>query len=132
MINDRFRNAAYKGAISKAVSQFLNNRSRDCDLNCVASNCRVLDVGTGSGLLALLAAKEGAEQVTAIEVEEIVANCATKNAIKNEMEDVVTVITGHSQTIPKGTVPADDLIIPICNSLCCTSLYIWYRVSVQT
>ncbi len=48
---------------------------------------KVLEIGTGSGILAILAAKQGAD-VTATDINEEAVECARKNAIKNRAEGI--------------------------------------------
>ncbi|MEO8501695.1 MAG: HemK2/MTQ2 family protein methyltransferase [Vicinamibacteria bacterium] len=52
---------------------------------------RVADIGTGSGLLALLAARAGAT-VTAIDISPAAVRCATSNARRNELVERIDVI----------------------------------------
>jgi ribosomal protein L11 methyltransferase len=44
---------------------------------------RVLDVGTGSGILAIAAAKRGAREVVAVDVDELAVAAARENAARN-------------------------------------------------
>lgn len=59
-------------------------RARDC----------VVDVGTGSGILALAAAKLGAERVVAIDRDVSACRMAQANAHRNGLAKVVTVVAG--------------------------------------
>jgi len=52
----------------------------------------VVDVGTGSGILAIAAAKLGATQVLAVDINEDALAVATANVIANSVEGMVTVI----------------------------------------
>lgn len=58
----------------------------------------VLDVGTGSGILAMFAARAGAKKVYAVEASDI-ADCARKLVVANGLEDVVEVIKGKIEEI---------------------------------
>jgi ribosomal protein L11 methyltransferase len=60
----------------------------------VRPGMRVLDVGTGSGILALAAAKLGAERVYAIDNSSVAVESATENAAMNELSDRVQVVLG--------------------------------------
>lgn len=84
MLNDSPRNAAYDGAL-KLVVQSL-------------SDAAVLDIGTGSGLLACLARKHGASHVTAIEMDGPVAMCAVENILQNNMDKHIRVINDTSMS----------------------------------
>jgi len=55
---------------------------------------RILDVGTGSGILAILAAKLGASHVLALDPDPIAADSARENIKKNKVEQIVEVRTG--------------------------------------
>jgi ribosomal protein L11 methyltransferase len=60
----------------------------------VQPGMRVLDVGTGSGILALAAAKLGAASVLALDISTVAAEAAQANARANHLEDRVTVQLG--------------------------------------
>ena len=45
----------------------------------------ILDVGTGSGILAIAARKLGAKQVSAIDIDPVAIDCARKNATTNDI-----------------------------------------------
>jgi len=55
---------------------------------------RVLDVGTGSGILALAAAKLGASEVYCIDNSSVAVESATANAAANNLSDRITVVLG--------------------------------------
>ncbi len=55
---------------------------------------RVLDVGTGSGILALAAAKLGAASVHCIDTSSVAVESATANAAINHLSDCITVTLG--------------------------------------
>jgi len=58
----------------------------------------VFDVGTGSGILAIAAAKLGASQVLAVDVDEIAVRAARANVGLNDLSDQVTVAEGSADT----------------------------------
>lgn len=62
----------------------------------------VLDLGTGTGILAMLAARAGARAVYAIEVNPV-AELARRVVAANGLEDVITVIeaSSHDVTLPE-------------------------------
>lgn len=66
----------------------------------------VLDSGTGSGVLALMAARAGAKKVYAIEYDPYIARLALKNVADNNLSDVVEIIVGdvRNANFPQGTV----------------------------
>jgi ribosomal protein L11 methyltransferase len=55
---------------------------------------RVLDLGTGSGILAVAAARLGAAQVTAVDIDDAAVALAGKTVTANQVSDVVTVRHG--------------------------------------
>ena len=79
MLRDGARNAAYASAIAAA-----------------APGKRVLDIGTGSGLLAMMAARAGAAHVYACEANPMLAATAREIVAANGLADKVTVFPVHS------------------------------------
>lgn len=66
----------------------------------------VLDSGTGSGILALMAARAGAKKVYAVEFDPFVAKIAVQNIARNGYEKVVEIMVGDIRTMhfPDNTV----------------------------
>jgi len=60
----------------------------------VQPGMHVLDVGTGSGILALAAAKLGAQYVDAIDNSSVAAESATANVAMNNLSDRIRVVLG--------------------------------------
>lgn len=52
----------------------------------------VVDVGTGSGILSIAAAKLGASQVLALDLDPVAVSSATENTRLNKLEDRITVL----------------------------------------
>ncbi len=75
-LNDHNRNAAYDAALR----------------NTVTPESIVLDIGAGSGVLSLMAARAGARHVYAVEIEPMVAEAAREIIRLNGYEDKITVI----------------------------------------
>lgn len=86
MLADLARNDAYEAAINRAV--------RPDDL--------VLDIGTGTGLLALMAARAGARHVYACEMVPDLADLATEIIARNGFADRITVIPRKSTDLAIG------------------------------
>ncbi len=58
---------------------------------------RVLDLGTGTGLLALAAARLGAREILAVDLNPLAADTARKNVRDNGLESRVTVVHGSAE-----------------------------------
>lgn len=85
MINDHPRNDAYHSAITRIVP-----------------GRRVIDIGTGTGLLAMMAAKAGAASVTACEADPVIADHAHDIVGLNGLSDRIRVIAKHSTALAVG------------------------------
>ncbi|MBI4302412.1 MAG: 50S ribosomal protein L11 methyltransferase [Chloroflexi bacterium] len=70
----------------------------------VRPGMRVLDLGTGSGILAIATAKLGAASVLALDIEPVAVRVAQDNVIANGVGGVVVV---REATIEKGLEPFD-------------------------
>ena len=68
----------------------------------------VFDVGTGSGVLAIVAAKLGAKRVEAVDFDPVAVRVARENVRQNDVEDIVR--TGQSDLL-KSVAGEADLII---------------------
>ena len=77
----------------------------------VKGGMRVFDVGTGSGVLAVTAAKLGAGEVIAMDYDRTAAHVAQENVERNHVEDRVT--TGVSDPLQSFTGKADLIIANI-------------------
>jgi len=95
MLHDERRTRDYLAAIAEAV--------RPGDV--------VLDIGTGSGVLAIAAARAGARRVYAVEASDIAAVAAHVFAA-NGVEDTVTLVPGWSRELDLPE-PADLLVAEI-------------------
>jgi len=62
---------------------------------------KVLDLGTGSGILALAAAKWGAEKVLAIDCNELAVETASRNVLSNGESDRIEVRRGKAEDFIK-------------------------------
>lgn len=86
MINDHERNRAYREALDRAVRP----------------DSLVLEIGTGSGLVALMAARAGARQVVTCEVNPVLARVAVETVARNGYADRVTVVPKLSTRLVVG------------------------------
>jgi ribosomal protein L11 methyltransferase len=62
----------------------------------------VLDVGTGSGILSLAAARLGAERVFAVDLDEVAVQTARANVAANGLADRIEVARGSVEAAPAG------------------------------
>ena len=65
-------------------------------------NSRVLDMGTGTGILAILSRMRGASKVLAIEIDPMAAENAVDNVVLNlgDGKDAVDVVVGDANALP--------------------------------
>jgi type III protein arginine methyltransferase len=110
MMKDEARNHAFQAAIERAVQPGM----------------KVLDIGSGSGLLAMIAARAGAETVHSCEMNPVIAGIAREIIAHNGYADQITV---HSTNSAKLDPDADmggqaDLVISeiIGNDLVCEAV----------
>lgn len=61
---------------------------------------RVLDVGAGSGILAMAAAVLGAQEVIACEIDPEACQVAAENVAANSLQDLITVTTAPLEALP--------------------------------
>lgn len=87
MLADQERNDAYQKAIEKAVQK----------------DDVVLDIGTGSGLLSMMAAKAGAKKVVACEMNPILAKAAKEIVDLNGFAETIDVFAKKSNELNVGT-----------------------------
>lgn len=74
----------------------------------VHSGATVYDVGTGSGILAVAAAKLGAGRVTATDLDETACQVALENVARNQAAGIVRVVHGNLLDLVEGQA---DLIV---------------------
>lgn len=79
----------------------------------------VLDLGAGTGLLAMIAARLGARPVTALEIDPEAADCARENLARNDLAEAVRVETADvhdRETLAAGLVVA-NITAPVLDRL---------------
>ena len=75
MLNDMRRNMSFRSAITAFISQF-------------PTECTVLDLGAGTGILSIYAAQAGAAAVFAVEQDEVMFNICKQVVSKKDSVDV--------------------------------------------
>lgn len=106
MMNDTPRNDAFEAALRAAIG-------------IAGPGARVLDIGAGSGLLSLMAARAGAQRVVACEMEPVIAEMAQQIVGQNGYADRITVHAKASTDLAVGVEldgPADILVSEILSS----------------
>ena len=86
MINDAERNVAYEESLKRAVTP----------------DSLVLEIGTGSGIVAMMAARAGAKKVVTCEVNPILARVARETVANNGYADRVKVVPKLSTQLSVG------------------------------
>lgn len=79
----------------------------------IATGGKVLDMGTGTGVLGILAAEVGAEHVRAIEIDDWVSENAKDNVLLNGLASKVTVECGDAALLTEG--PTYSLVLANIN-----------------
>ena len=95
LLRDRVRTEAFRAAIEQVVQPGM----------------RVLDLGTGSGVLAMMAARAGADHVVGVDVDPIV-NVARRLAAANGLQDRTTFHEADSRTLDYGA--EFDVVVSEC------------------
>lgn len=93
--------------------QITGDRQRSDNKEQISSLGKVLDMGTGTGVLAILAAEVGAEHVRAIEIDDWVADNAKDNVLLNGLASKVTVECGDASLLTEG--PTYGLVLANIN-----------------
>lgn len=87
MMQDQIRNQAFQDAIERAVEPGMT----------------VLDIGSGSGLLAMMAARAGARAVHSCEMNPVIAEVAREIVARNGFEDRITIHSLNSKQLDPDT-----------------------------
>ncbi|THH06140.1 hypothetical protein EW145_g4285 [Phellinidium pouzarii] len=98
MLRDKVRTATYASFILNAPDLF--------------HDAIVLDVGCGTGILSMFAARAGAKRVFAVDASENIAEKARKNVKSNLLDEIITVINGKVEdiTLPDGITQVDVIV----------------------
>ncbi len=68
----------------------------------VKVNDRVYDIGCGSGILSIVAAKLGASKVVGVDLDEVSVKVSNENIILNRVEDIVEIKKGNLLDVVEG------------------------------
>jgi len=83
----------------------------------VTPGCKTIDVGCGSGILGLAAAKLGSSDVLAIDLDELAVKVAAENTVKNGLSDKVRVV--HGDLLEQREEKADVIVANIIADVIC-------------
>ena len=108
MLSDTDRNTVYESAIKICLENYIKVN------NTLPS---VLDIGTGTGLLAMLCTRHNANSVTGCEMFETMADIAQDVITKNNLQDKIMIIPQKSTDIElEGDDKADILVSELLDS----------------
>ncbi|CAH1124850.1 unnamed protein product [Ceutorhynchus assimilis] len=97
MLHDTERNRLYEKALKVAIDK----------IHSLGKKALVLDIGTGTGLLSMMAVRQGADKVTACEAFKPMGQCALKIIELNGFKDCIRVVSKRSTELTVG--PNGDL-----------------------
>ena len=103
MMNDEYRNNFYFSALKSTINK----------------ESSILEIGTGSGLLSIMAANLGAKEINTCEANPVVAKTAIEVISENNLRDKINVIQKKSNDIKVGldiNKPADILLSEVLSS----------------
>ena len=81
------------------------------------AGARVADLGAGSAVLAIAAAKLGARTVTAVELDPDAIGNAIENVDRNAVTDIVHVVEGNAMVLLPLLAPVDVILANIVSSV---------------
>lgn len=92
MLRDHGRLRAYSDAIERQVAKIKGR----------GETCRALDIGTGSGILAMLAARAGADSVVACDTHPSLVSIARRNVASNGFGSQISVLKRDVTMLERG------------------------------
>jgi ribosomal protein L11 methyltransferase len=84
---------------------------------CAVSQKRVLDVGTGTGILAIVAHRLGANLIYAIDTDPDAFACAVENLESNQCQDLIQLGVGSLEWIKPKNIQFDLILVNIQKSI---------------
>ena len=108
MLRDKDRNNVYAKAIRLLIEHFKRENQHQAPV--------VLDIGSGTGLLALIAAESGAKHVFGVEMFDKMAEIASQVVHVNDKQDVIDIIASKSTDIDSLPLPIDLLVSELLDS----------------
>jgi ribosomal protein L11 methyltransferase len=86
---------------------------------CQVNGKRVLDVGTGSGILAIASAKLGAKEVVATDIDDAALEAAQENAVRNGCIDLIRFVKSDllRQVSAQFDIVLSNLLTPLIKDL---------------
>jgi ribosomal protein L11 methyltransferase len=72
---------------------------------------QVLDVGTGSAILAMAAVKLGAASAIGVEIDSVAVDCAREYVVQNGVKDRIDIIAGTLADLPQERRQTADLVL---------------------
>lgn len=79
----------------------------------ITPESNVLDVGTGSGILALTSGRLGAKSVTAVEFDPVVAEIANNNFKQNNLGDKIKILVGDARSLDLSDKKFDVIVMEL-------------------
>lgn len=81
------------------------------------TGARVIDLGTGSGILAIAAAKLGAASALAVDIDPVAVEAARENAARNHVDGIVRIEAGSLDTARTHAHPFDFALVNILSKI---------------
>ena len=116
MLNDAHRNSLYDNSIKKGITDAIRELSNQEEADNDSKTLRILDIGSGTGLLGMMAARHSSDIVTkvnqskaniesispisvtvcSVEMASAMSRLARKTIKGNDLQDIIQVIDAHS------------------------------------
>lgn len=86
----------------------------------ISDNNLVIDIGTGSGILGIIASKMGAEKVVGVDIDPVAVRVANENIRTNDVEEIMEAKSGNLIDVitDKGDIVVSNIIADVIIMLC--------------